>query len=68
MITFTLAIVFLCGMVWDDVEKRYAEISSSNLESDSAVLPIASADLSADKIFTGAVTETDIQVNVGESC
>jgi len=68
--TFALAIVLLCGMVWDDIENRYAEIivGQVNAESDAVILPFATADLSADEILAAAVTETDVQINVGESC
>jgi rare lipoprotein A len=70
LVTFALAIALLCGMFWDGIESRYADIfvGRATAESDSVVLPIALADLSADEILTAAVTDIDIQVSVGESC
>ena len=57
-------------MVWDDIENRYAKIfvGQATAESESVILPIAIADLAADEILTAAVTDTDMQVSVGESC
>jgi len=68
--TFAFAIAVLCGMVWDDIENRYAKIfvGQATAESESVILPIAIADLAADEILTAAVTDTDMQVSVGESC
>jgi rare lipoprotein A len=70
LVTFALAIVLLCGMIWDDIENRYAEIfvGQATAESEPVVLPIALADLSAEEILTAAVTDTDMEVSVGESC
>ena len=67
--TFALAIALLCGMVWDDIE-HYTEISvgQTNPEFDSAVLPIASADLSADEALTASLPEAGPQIDAAESC
>jgi len=70
LVTFALAIALLCGMLWDGIENCYSEINAgqSNLESDSVVLPIASADLSGDEILTASLAEADAQIELGESC
>lgn len=69
-VTFVLAVALLCGMVWDDIENRYAQINGgqSKLDSDSVVLPIADADLPAVEILTASLAETDTQIDTGESC
>jgi len=70
MATFALAIALLCGMVWDDIEHRHTEINvgQTNPEFDSVVLPIASADLSADEVLTASLAEAGPQIDAAESC
>ena len=64
--TFALAVVLLCGMVWDDIEIRYAVINAigqSNLKSDVVVLSLANAE-----VHTASSVDVGAQPGSAEIC
>jgi peptidoglycan lytic transglycosylase len=68
--TFALAVAFLCGMVWDDIENRYASIAVGqlDLDSDTVVLSVADADARNDEVQTALPVNTGAQPGAAKIC
>jgi rare lipoprotein A len=69
-VTFALAVAFLCGMVWDGIENRYAFIAVGqlDLESDAIALSLADAGTPNDEVQTALSVNIDAQPDADKIC